>query len=164
MYGFGYAAAEDRLWVYDLLRNLGRGRLSEFLGPAASFYEFDASLAVVAGYDEDELTAMAASLPQKFGALGTVILDDVDAEVPGINAYIGTLPGPNRRAIPPEYWVLKKGGFPPPSFDLRSSSPPSPPAPAARGTPPPAPTSRCNARTMRRGPRARRSSMATTSS
>jgi len=116
LYGFGYAVAEDRLWLYDLLRNLGRGRLSEFLGPAASFYEFDASLAVVAGYDEDELTAMAASLPQKFGALGAVMLDDVDAEVAGINAYIRTLRGRNRRAIPPEYRVLKNGGFPPAPF------------------------------------------------
>jgi acyl-homoserine lactone acylase PvdQ len=116
IYGFGYAAAQDRLWLYDILRNLGRGRLSEFLGPAASLYELDASLAVVAGYDEDELAAIADSLPRKFGALGALILDDIDSEVAGINAYISTLRGRNRREIPPEYAVLKQGGFPPPPF------------------------------------------------
>ncbi|MBI1728644.1 MAG: penicillin acylase family protein [Candidatus Rokubacteria bacterium] len=116
MYGVGYAAAQDRLWLYDLLRNLGRGRLSEFLGPAASFYEFDASLAVVAGYDEDELGAMADSLPQKFGSLGALVLDDIDSAVAGVNAYITTLRGRNRREVPPEYAVLKQGGFPPPPF------------------------------------------------
>src|SRR5262245_39652064 len=63
LYGFGYAAAEDRLWFYDVLRHVGRGRLSEFLGPAPKLYEFDASLAVSAGCDEDELTEMTASMP-----------------------------------------------------------------------------------------------------
>src|SRR5262249_56004773 len=107
LYGFGYAAAEDRLWFYDVLRHVGRGRLSEFLGPAPKLYEFDVSLAVSAGYDEDELTEMTASLPEKFGALGAVILDDIDAQVAGINAYIETLRGRNWRAIPPDHPLPK---------------------------------------------------------
>jgi acyl-homoserine lactone acylase PvdQ len=59
---------------------------------------------------------MADSLPQKFGTLGTLMLDDVDSEVAGINAYIKTLRARNRSEIPPEYRLLKNGGFPPPDF------------------------------------------------
>ena len=78
MYGFGYASGEDRLWLYDLLRNLGRGKLSEFLGPASGFFSYDANLATVAGYDEDELSQMVSDMPVKFGALGSLIVADLD--------------------------------------------------------------------------------------
>src|SRR3546814_7988935 len=33
-YGLGFAAAQDRLWLFDVLRRAGRGRASEFLGPS----------------------------------------------------------------------------------------------------------------------------------
>jgi acyl-homoserine lactone acylase PvdQ len=116
MYGFGYASAEDRLWLYDLLRNLGRGRLSSFLGPASGFYSYDTNLATVAGYGEDELTEMVSALPTRLGKLGTLIVSDLDADVAGINAYVDSLSGPNAAKKPPEYATLKGGGFPPPHF------------------------------------------------
>jgi hypothetical protein len=116
MYGFGYASGEDRLWLYDLLRNLGRGQLSSFLGPASSFYSYDSNLATVAGYDEDELTRMVTDMPAKLGALGTLIVSDLDADVAGLNAYVASLTGASAANRPPEYAFLKGGGFPPPPF------------------------------------------------
>ena len=116
MYGFGYASGEDRLWLYDLLRNLGRGRLSSFLGPASAFYSYDSNLATVAGYSEDELSQMVSDLPARMGAIGTLIVADIGADVAGINAYIDSLSGANAAKKPPEYAALKGGGFPPPHF------------------------------------------------
>jgi acyl-homoserine lactone acylase PvdQ len=116
MYGIGYAMAEDRLWLMDILRNFGRGQLSKFLGPAPEFYQYDAALAVTAGYSESELTQMIDQLPAKFGDLGTMMLKDVDADLDGINAYIATLSGANAAKLPPEYAELKNGGYPPATF------------------------------------------------
>jgi len=116
MYGIGYAQAQERLWIMDVLRHFGRGELSKFLGPAPTFYQFDAALAVTAGYSEDEITRMVEQVSAKFGDLGALVLQDVDADVAGINAYIATLSGANSGKAPPEYALLKGGGFPPPAF------------------------------------------------
>jgi acyl-homoserine lactone acylase PvdQ len=115
MFGFGYASGEDRLWLYDLLRNLGRGKLSSFLGPTEGFYSYDANLATVAGYSEDELAQMVSAIPAKYGTLGALVASDLAADVAGINAYIATLSAPNA-PVPPEYTTLKGAGFPPPAF------------------------------------------------
>src|SRR3546814_13294748 len=40
-YGLGFAAAQDRLWLFDVLRRAGRGRASEFLGPSDTTYGLD---------------------------------------------------------------------------------------------------------------------------
>ncbi len=116
MYGFGYAQAEDRLWLLDALRNVGRGRLTEFLGAAPEFVGIDAGLALTAGYSEDELAQMVDASAAKFGDFGTFILGDIDADLAGINAYIDSLSGVNADKKPPEYLLLKQGGFPPPHF------------------------------------------------
>lgn len=123
MYGFGYVSAEDRLWLHDVLRHIGRGRFSEYLGPAADTFSFDANLAVVAGYDEDELTAMLELTRTRFGTLGDQALADLDNMVAGINAYIGTLTGPNILKTPPEYVSLRLPGL---SADLSLPYPPKP--------------------------------------
>jgi len=116
MYGVGYAEAEDRLWIMDVLRNFGRGQLSKFLGPAPELFQYDAALAVTAGYGEDELTNMVNTTAADFGDLGPLILQDVDADVAGINGYIASLTGANAAKIPTEYALLKNGGYPPPAF------------------------------------------------
>ncbi|WP_394829731.1 penicillin acylase family protein [Pendulispora albinea] len=113
MYGFGYASAQDRLWLHDVLRHIGRGRLSEYLGPAQFFYDFDANFATLAGYSEEELTAMVESTRTKAGPLGELIVRDLDSMVSGINAYIDSLAGPNLLKIPPEYTFLRPFGYPP---------------------------------------------------
>ncbi|MGH8461639.1 MAG: penicillin acylase family protein [Stenotrophobium sp.] len=116
MYGVGYAQAEDRLWLMDFLRNAGRGMTSKFLGGAPLLYQIDAGLAVTAGYSEDELTQMVNQTAAKFDELGPLLLSDIDADVAGVNAYIGTLSGANIAKLPPEYALLKNGGFPPAPF------------------------------------------------
>lgn len=116
MYGIGYAQAQDRLWLMDILRNFGRGQLSKFLGPAQEFFDYDASLAVTAGYSEDELTAMIDAFAEKMPDLAPMFLADLDADLAGINAYIATLSATNAGKIPPEYAELKNGGFPPADF------------------------------------------------
>ncbi len=116
MYGFGYASGEDRLWLYDLLRNMGRGRLSSFLGPADALYSYDSNLATVAGYSEDEISQMVSALPTRLGPVGNLILTDINADIAGINAYIDSLSGANASKVPPEYARLKGAGFPPPHF------------------------------------------------
>lgn len=120
MFGVGYVSAQDRLFQHDVLRNIGRGRLSEFFGPAAGFYDFDESLARVAGYSEDELQAMLEGAHSKFGTLGDLIIADVDSLTQGINAYIAFLQTPEGAGeVPPEYESLAPGQFPPRDWNAR---------------------------------------------
>lgn len=116
MYGIGYAEAEDRLWIMDVLRNFGRGQLSKFLGPAPELFQYDAALAQTAGYSEDELTQNVNRTSEEAGPLAPLVLQDIDAYVAGINAYISSLSGANAAKIPTEYALLKNGGYPPPAF------------------------------------------------
>ncbi len=111
MYGFGYASAQDRLWLHDVLRAIGRGTFSEFLGPAADTFDFDGNIAVVAGYTEDELSAMVELARSRFGTLGDLAIADLDSMVAGINDYIATLSGPALLQRPPEYVSLRLPGL-----------------------------------------------------
>ena len=116
-YGLGFAAAQDRLWLFDLLRNVGRGRASQFLGPAGTTYDLDNEFGVPAGYSEQELTDMANNTVAKLGALGPIFLNDTQMFVAGMNAYVSHLLGPGALEIPLEYTTLAAGNipkFPPP--------------------------------------------------
>jgi acyl-homoserine lactone acylase PvdQ len=117
-FGVGYANAEDRLWLDDILRNLGRGTATKFLGVAPGITDFDVNLAAVAGYSEDELTGMVNATVKQLGAVGPLFLSDTQQFVAGINAYIATLSGANASKVPPEYLSLKPGGFPPAPFNV----------------------------------------------
>jgi acyl-homoserine lactone acylase PvdQ len=87
-FGAGYATAEDRLFFTDVLRHVGRGRMSEFLGPCPANIDMDQSLYRVAGYSEAELQQQIDALPVKFGALGQQIKDGLEEYTAGINQYI----------------------------------------------------------------------------
>src|SRR5581483_1341192 len=117
-YGVGYANAEDRLWLDDILRHLGRGTVTQYLGVAPGITDFDANLAAVAGYSEDELTQMVQDTEKQLGALGPVFVSAATSLVAGVNAYIATLSGANAGKIPPEYATLKPGGFPTQPFTI----------------------------------------------
>jgi acyl-homoserine lactone acylase PvdQ len=118
-YGVGYASAQDRLWLYDLLRHVGRGRISEYLGPASATYALDDQFGSAGGYSEDEMTAMVDSARAKFGPLGDLAITDVQSFVAGMNAYVAFLATPSGLLqIPPEYNSLKLGGFPPQPFTV----------------------------------------------
>src|SRR5688500_20144829 len=60
MFGAGYASAEDRLFLMDVLRHTGRGRLTELIGPGENdaTVKADAELLKSADYSEEELQQM----------------------------------------------------------------------------------------------------------
>ncbi len=121
-YGLGYAAAQDRLWLFDILRNVGRGTTSKFLGPAGTTYDQDNQFGLPGGYSEDELTDMVNNTVAKLGTLGPVFLNDTEMFVAGMNAYINYLQGPGAADVPPEYASLAAGAstpkFPPTPFTV----------------------------------------------
>ena len=64
-FGAGYATAQDRLFFADVLRHMGRGRLSEFVGGALGLdatIGFDRTYYDVAGHSEAELQAIVDEL------------------------------------------------------------------------------------------------------
>ncbi|HUE38406.1 MAG TPA: penicillin acylase family protein, partial [Candidatus Binatia bacterium] len=83
-YGVGYASAQDRLWLYDLLRRVGRGRVSEYLGPSSATYALDEQFGSAGGYGEDEMSAMAERARINFGALGDLAIRDLQSFVAGM--------------------------------------------------------------------------------
>lgn len=107
MFGAGWATAGDRLFFVDVLRHVGRGRLSEFLGPSDANIAMDQSIYRVAGYDEAELQQQIDSLPGKFGALGTQVQQDFLDFADGMNAYIAAARlDPTK--MPAEYAALQR--------------------------------------------------------
>lgn len=86
LFGMGYVTAEDRLFLLDVLRRAGRGRLSEFLGPAD--FSFDIDIAENAPYREIDLTTQIANVASTLGQDGSQILVDADAFVAGLNRYV----------------------------------------------------------------------------
>jgi acyl-homoserine lactone acylase PvdQ len=105
MYGAGYVTAEDRLFEADVLRHLGRGRLSEFLGPSPANLAMDEASYQLAGYSEEELQAQVDRLHQ-FGALGDQVIQDGSDFVAGLNARIDE-DNNDASKIPAEYPALQ---------------------------------------------------------
>ncbi len=103
MYAVGYATAQDRLFLMDVLRRTALGTTAELLGPsavpadAATLGQFDLSPA--------ELTAEVERLPKDEGAAGERGLADLKQYVAGINAWIAaTRLDPSK--LPAEYAAL----------------------------------------------------------
>lgn len=90
MWGIGYAQAEDRLFFMDLLRHLGRARLSELTGPGPDdiLLGLDVGVLTQVDWSEAELRGQLDALPVRWGGEGQRILDDLSAYTAGINAYI----------------------------------------------------------------------------
>ena len=88
MFGAGYVSAEDRLFMMDTLRNIGRGRLSEFLGASEANLASDRAVYASSGYSEEELQKMIDRLPKINEELGTLAVEDVTAYAEGVNQYI----------------------------------------------------------------------------
>jgi len=90
-FGAGYVTAEDRLFLSDALRHIGRGRFSEFAGSLLGVNAtlgFDRTYYAVAGHSEDELTAQIQALVDRFPGVGAEVLADARAFVEGMNTYI----------------------------------------------------------------------------
>jgi acyl-homoserine lactone acylase PvdQ len=107
MFGAGYVAAEDRLFMMDVLRHVGRGRASEFLGASEANLAMDRAYYAHAGYDEAELQAMIDRLPTVHPELGAQAVQDVTDYTEGVNAYIDeALADPEK--LPGDYPALQQ--------------------------------------------------------
>jgi acyl-homoserine lactone acylase PvdQ len=106
MFAQGYTGAEDRLFLMDVLRHVGRARLSEFLGASPANQRMDREQLAVAPYTEADLTQQIA---EGVGATpeGPAILADAQAYTDGVNQYITeALLDPTK--LPAEYGALQQ--------------------------------------------------------
>ncbi|MEU6027932.1 penicillin acylase family protein [Streptomyces tauricus] len=100
-FGAGYAAAQDRLWLMDVFRHVGRGKLTPFAGGAPSNQGLEQEFWRHAPYTEADLQAQIDSAVATNGARGQQALADVRAYLAGINAYIDA--SDSGRYFPGEY-------------------------------------------------------------
>jgi acyl-homoserine lactone acylase PvdQ len=107
MFGLGYAGAEDRLFVMDVLRNAGRARLSSFAGGSEANREMDHDQWRLAPYTEADLQRQYDLGDDVYGAAGARLQEDVSAYVAGINAYIAEA-RLNPLKMPGEYAAIGK--------------------------------------------------------
>jgi acyl-homoserine lactone acylase PvdQ len=103
MWGSGYAQAQDRLFLMDVLRRTARGSLSELVGPSGA--EGDAATLTQQDFSAEELEAQVASMSDRHGADGQAVEDDLKAFVEGINAWIEVVRRDTSRQ-PVEYAAL----------------------------------------------------------
>ena len=102
MFGAGYAGAEDRLFVMDLMRHIGRGQLTSFAGGAPGNQVLEQSLWRSAPYFEADLQAQVDRLRNQ-GTEGAQLFDDATAYVAGINQYIAGCLAARPVTCPGEY-------------------------------------------------------------
>jgi len=106
-FGAGYAGAEDRLFLMDVLRHTGRAELSSFVGGAPGNRAMDRTQWAIAPYTEDDLQKQIDLAPTVYGDAGRQLVERGNAFVDGINAYVDkALSDP--RALPGEYIALGK--------------------------------------------------------
>src|SRR5207245_4539127 len=107
MFGAGYAAAADRLFLIDVLRHAARAELSSFAGGAAGNRAMDRTQFRIAPYTEADLEAQINNAGKLYGAEGEKVVADVKEFVAGINQYITeALIDPNK--MPAEYAAIGK--------------------------------------------------------
>ena len=106
MFAAGYTGAEDRLFLMDVLRHLGRARLSEFLGASDSDIAMDQGQLAIAPYLESDLTAQIDAIHNS-GAEGQAGYDDLVAYTDGVNQYISDALADSTK-MPAEYPALQQ--------------------------------------------------------
>ena len=87
MFGAGYAAAEDRLFLMDVLRRVGRGELTSFAGGAEGNRGLEQDLWRNAPYTEEDKQAQVDRVASS-GERGARAMADVEAYLEGVNTYI----------------------------------------------------------------------------
>jgi acyl-homoserine lactone acylase PvdQ len=87
-FGAGYAQAEDRLFLMDVLRHYGAGTLASFIGPSCADEEMDHDELLLAPYTAAQATAQVNALPEEYGVEGQRAKDMLEAYVDGVNAWI----------------------------------------------------------------------------
>jgi len=106
MFGLGYVAAEDRLFVMDVLRHAGRAQLSSFVGGSPGNRELDREQWRHAPYTEADLERQFELGDDLYGDAGRRLQDDARAYVAGINAYIEEARLDPLRRLPAEYVAI----------------------------------------------------------
>ncbi|MFL5824386.1 MAG: penicillin acylase family protein [Solirubrobacteraceae bacterium] len=103
MFAAGYAQAQERLFLMDVIRRLAEGRLAGLLGPSAA--PGDAAQLTNQDFSPQELTRQYNQLPARYGAAGQRGHDDIRSFVAGVNAYIDQAKM-DPRLMPAEYVAL----------------------------------------------------------
>jgi acyl-homoserine lactone acylase PvdQ len=103
MFGAGYAAAQDRLFLMDVLRRVGRGQLTPFAGGAAANQQLEQGFLADAPYTEADLQRQIETAAAK-GPRGAQAMTDARDYVEGINTYIRQ--AKSGRYFPGEYVLL----------------------------------------------------------
>ncbi|MGW5054874.1 penicillin acylase family protein [Actinokineospora sp. NPDC004072] len=103
MFGAGYAAAQDRLFVMDVLRRVGRGQLTPFAGGAAANQQLEQGFFADAPYTEADLQRQIDDAAAA-GPRGAQAMADARDYVEGVNAYISR--AHSGRYFPGEYVLL----------------------------------------------------------
>ncbi|MEY9875124.1 acyl-homoserine lactone acylase PvdQ [Streptacidiphilus sp. MAP12-33] len=86
-YGAGYAAGQDRLWLMDVFRHLGRGELSGFAGGAPGNRQLEQEFYLNGAYTDQDAQDQLTRL-QNSGPRGAQVLQDMGDYLAGLNQYI----------------------------------------------------------------------------
>ncbi|MEV6262545.1 penicillin acylase family protein [Streptomyces sp. NPDC051784] len=105
-FGAGFAAGQDRLWLMDLFRHIGRGELTSFAGGALANQGLEQQFWPQAPYTEADLEAQIERIRTTEGAHGEQAMADAQAYVDGINAY--RVKSKKGRYFPGEYVLTGK--------------------------------------------------------
>ncbi|MFI1174564.1 penicillin acylase family protein [Streptomyces melanogenes] len=105
-YGAGYAAGQDRLWLMDLFRHIGRGELTSFAGGALANQGLEQEFWPQAPYTEADLQSQVDRIRTTNGPRGEQAMADAQAYVDGINAYAKQ--SKDGRYFPGEYVLTGK--------------------------------------------------------
>lgn len=100
-FGAGYAAGQDRLWMMDLFRHIGKGDLTPFAGGALANQGLEQQFWSQAPYTEADYLAQIEYIRTTGGERGRLAMADAQAYLDGINAY--RVQSKNGRYFPGEY-------------------------------------------------------------
>jgi acyl-homoserine lactone acylase PvdQ len=120
-FGAGYAAAQDRLFLIDVLRHVAEAKLSSFVGGSPSNRAMDEGQWALAPYRQADLRWQITHAKQncqreapptgfparQCGKLATTLKSDLHNFVNGINAYIKQARS-NPKLLPSEYAAIGK--------------------------------------------------------
>ncbi|MEV6754213.1 penicillin acylase family protein [Streptomyces sp. NPDC051214] len=105
-FGAGFAAGQDRLWLIDLFRHIGRGELTSFAGGALANQGLEQQFWPQAPYTEKDLEKQVEYIRSTQGERGKQAMEDAQAYIDGLNAY--RTKSKNGRYFPGEYVLTGK--------------------------------------------------------